>query len=186
MQKRYTLFYLLLLCVAASSFRIADWNSFAVDERLSVRLPAQPQQQEMPSPVKMFTTNDVNGKYVIVRTELGPAPSGKEQDWSSPDRYYDAILDGFGERSGAVVLNRSTFTLGGFNGIEFDSKAITPTYTGRPAYICVRCLLVNDVVYMLQFIPTDATGKTSKIQRAPFFNSLVLKPGSAPGKQPTH
>lgn len=182
MQKPSILLYLLVLCSTVTSFRAADWVTFAVDERLSVRLPAQPQQQEMPSPGKIFTTNDANGKYIVHRTKLGPAPSGRERDWYSPKKYYDTILNGFGENSGGVVLNRSTFTLSGFDGIEFDSKAATLTYAGRPAYICVRCLLVGDVVYMLQFIPTDATGKTSKIRRAPFFNSLILKPSAASRK----
>ena len=78
------------------------------------------------------------------------------------------------------VVDRSAFSLGGFEGVEATVSGTRPG-TKQPFFVCLRGLLVGKKAYVFQFIPNDG-GKNSQAQRKPFFNSIALKPFPVPGK----
>lgn len=164
---------LCLLCIGfvTTSFQPAKWVSFAIDERMSVQLPAQPQEKDMASsPVKMYTTQDSVGTYVVMRTVLGKSFKGSQRT-----EYYDSLFKGFAESAKGEMIGPSVFTVAGFGGTDFSAKFNNPK-TGQPMRVYVRCLLVDNVAYMLQFVPTDANGMRSQSQSKAFFSSMLLKP----------
>jgi hypothetical protein len=169
MQKTYTLFYLLLLCIALTSCA-SDWVTFAVDERISVRLPAQPQDVKASlAPDKTYMTSDPTGTYIISTATLTQDITGSDRDI-----YYKGSEEGFTHNGGKIV-ERSTFVVDATNGYEFEAVMPDP-HTQEPKSIYVRVLIADKMAYLFQYIQTEADGRASKQTAKLFLNSITLKP----------
>jgi hypothetical protein len=172
--------WLLFLCVVAVGFAFtafvpASWVAVNLDERASVALPAEYKETPGVEPARMLSGRDAVGVYIAITSPLGA-------DFQGPRRqkYYDEMIEEVVGQCNGKVLDRSSFSLGGFEGVDAAVSGIRPD-THQPFFVCLRGLLVGKRAYVLQFIPTDG-GKNSVVQRKPFLTSLSLKPAPVPGK----
>jgi hypothetical protein len=180
MQKTYTLFYLLLLCLAVSSFRAADWVSFAINERVSVRLPVQPQESKSSKTGKIIMAQDPTGTYLALTTPLGKDFIGQDRD-----TYYKSIEDGFLE-GGTKFIAHSTFVVNSYTGSEFEVLMVNAS-TKEPMSVFVRVLIVDKGVYVLEYFAVDMDRKSldrkaSQETARSFLDSFTLKPLTPTGK----
>jgi hypothetical protein len=171
---------LLFLCLVAVGYAFAafvpsSWVAVNIDEQASVTLPAEYQETPGVAPARMLSGRDAVGVYVAITSPLGADFQGQRRQ-----EYYDSMIEEIVRQCNGKVLDRSSFSLGGFEGVEAAVSGIRPD-THQPFFVCLRGLLVGKRAYVLQFIPTDG-GKNSQEQRKPFFTSLSLKPAPVPGK----
>ncbi|MFD1874259.1 hypothetical protein [Hymenobacter bucti] len=169
MKNSFTLFGLLVFCFALLAFRPFAWVPVSLDNRVSVQLPVQPQETALPAPARMLTAKDAVGTYTIFTSPLGADFQGARRK-----EYYDSIVESFLSSGNGKLVGRSTFQLGGYDGVDFTAKVMGPD-NQQSILLFARCLIVDKRAYVLQLIPTDS-GKSDEAQRKPFFESLTLKP----------
>jgi hypothetical protein len=117
MKNSLTLFGLVAFCIGLLAFRPLAWVPVTLDSRVSVLLPAQPQEASMPAPTKMLYVRDTAGIYIVTTTPLGVDFQGSERK-----TYYDSVIAGTlegskGQLEGGKLEGRSTFKIENYDGI---------------------------------------------------------------------
>lgn len=167
MKNSLTLFLLLAFCFGLLAFRPSEWVSVSVDSRVSVLLPAPPQEAPMPAPTRVLYVKDTVGIYLIATS-----PVGVDFQGDARKTYYDSVIEGTRESSKGKVESRSTFNVGSYDGIDFAVSCLRPG-TQEAMLVYMRSVLIDKKAYTLQFIP--ATGHQNAAARyKPFFDSLAL------------
>jgi hypothetical protein len=169
MKNSLTLFSLIAFCFGLLAFRPLAWVPVTLDSRVSVLMPAQPQEAPMPAPNKALYVKDTVGVYIIAISPLGVDFQGDERK-----TYYDSAIEGVLEGSKGKVESRSTFKIGNYDGIDFAVRTLRPG-TQQTMIVFMRSILIDKKAYVLQFIPADGS-KNVEAQRKPFFESITLKP----------
>ncbi|MDO7888175.1 hypothetical protein [Hymenobacter cheonanensis] len=172
MKKAYAL---TLLAIAACSSTPTTQYSFALDQRVSARLPFKPylvEARDLPQVAhagrvqvwRLFTNG---GDYELTRT-VHPAGS-----FSARDTAFYAKLIPLLKRAGAHDITSRPFAVNGIAGREFTYYTVhsTPTY--------IRCFALDSVSYGAAFFPARQLGLLSlsnNKRRDDFFNSITVKP----------
>lgn len=159
--------WLVALCFGLFAFRSSVWVPVNLDNRVSVRLPSQPQETVVPAPAKMLSVKDAAGTYIIIMSPLGADFQGNDRK-----QYYDSVVEGALNSGRGKLEGRSTFKVGGYDGIEFTASIVRPD-NQQTMLVFVRCLIVDKKSYVLQFLP--ANGKDGATQHRTFFDSLTLQ-----------
>jgi hypothetical protein len=149
------------------AFRPLAWVPFEIDSRVSVSMPGQPQQLEMPDPAKAWLAKGEAGVYCVITAPLGA-------DFQGDDRktYYNSLVENALLEGKVKLSSRSDFSIDKYQGIDFAASITTPD-NQHTKYTYNRCLIVDKKSYVLQFITADG-GKDGEAQSKQFFNSIAL------------
>jgi hypothetical protein len=188
----------LLLALAAFpslAFSIADWVVYPVDSRVTVQTPsvltpidlvkaltARGASKEQLAPyvsnqVKLLVARDETGIYMVMRMATGDPETPSNSDSTGRRAYYAGLLDAQLRDEHGTLLHRSTFSIGGVDGIEYDYKGIHQG-TGKMVVKHSRAILVDKVSYGMTFLAADAQdslGTAGQQQKDKFFRSLTIK-----------
>jgi len=165
---------LTLLSIAACAFTSSAWQPFALDQRVTVKLPHQPhlvEARDLPQGYavraqvwRLFTKT---GDYELTRTV------STTKHFAARDTTHYAYLVALLRKSGAHDIVSRRFTVAGIEGreITYYTTHSTPTY--------IRCFSLDSVRYAAAFVPERELGPTSTItaqRRDEFFTSITVKP----------
>jgi hypothetical protein len=169
-----------LTLIVLTSFSASKWIDFAVDEKMSVKLPSQPtviardtvEADGFEQHLKIYKADDESGFYRISRDDLHHesdnylTPQGRKE-WYTVGPVVEGIQQ-------AKFLSREVFDVKGVDGVErtYELPASGP-YGHTLKY--VRTLLVGKVGYEFWFIPKDGFSNPSLDKKKQFFNSIKLK-----------
>ena len=178
MKKVYLLALLPLL-----AFTLLDWQSFAVDKRLIVQLPAPPSEVNLAkvapaqaaAHARMWALRAPEAIYLVMRLPTGFINKG---DTASRSAYYAGVLSAVLQDERGQLVSRTSFPTAGGAGVEIKYKALSQ-FTGRRAIKYMRVLLADSIGYTLLFQPTDkqdSLGLGGAEQRRRFFSSITVKP----------
>ncbi len=169
----------LLLLLPLLSFTTLDWQPFAVDQHVTVDLPAKPREANA-VPGKKIGRNRAwmlpapEGVYQIMRMPTGFAKA----DEAARNSYYERLI-AFAMRNEQGQLESITaFPTAAGPSLEYKYRVLRPG-TRQHLTRIVRTLVVDSVAYSLNFIPAnqrDSLGLAGAAQRSHFYNSLVVKP----------
>lgn len=193
MKKPYYLLLLLVGSFSLAAFTLADWVSFALDERVSVQLPAQPtelalsktlspEQSKTVSPEQVknnhvYVTKDAYGAYQVVQSATSLSAE-KTALAATRANFYQRILQGVLKHEHGTLIAQSTFPTAGGEGLEITYRYLRKG-TGKPVITVARHLLVGTISYGFYFVPLDqqdSTGTSGHQQRRRFFESIAVKP----------
>jgi hypothetical protein len=162
-----------LLSTAACSSTSATWQSFKLDQRVSVRLPHQPQvvaANELPphaGRLQVWRLFTAAGDYQVMRTAY------LASNFSARDTAYDAQLVTDIQHLGPHGIVSRQCVIAGVKGQEVTYY----TTTGAAHY--VRYFTLDSVRYSAAFLPTQQLGLArafSTQRRDEFFNSITINP----------
>jgi hypothetical protein len=173
------LFLLPLLAFADSN----TWQSFPVDKRLTVQLPAQATELQMlptgqaPAHTQTWVARAPEGLCVVMRVPI--AYVIKQSDMAQRRVFYDQVVKGaLAEENQAHLLTRTSFQTAGGSGIEIKYTAVDAR-TGHQRVRYMRSLVVDSIGYNLLFRPadlSDSLGLVDYAQRRRFFSSITVRP----------
>ena len=189
----------LLISLPIMAFALPDWVTSLIDARVSVQTPvalseidmvkiltaqgASKEQTDKLAGSRIFTSKDAAGTYMVMcfpEGELGPDISSTNNRTS----FYDGMIDKMIKNDQGLLLERTPFTVGGAEGVDFKYRGIHKL-TKKMVVKSDRVILLDKVCYTLTLIPADihdSTGVTGKQERARFYNSMIIKPSASPGK----
>lgn len=172
---------------------LPEWITYRVDDHFSVQLPVPPvekdwrkaftqeglapsaEQLEKLNGTKVFRATDGVAVYTV------GASSGIVTTRSTPRelaRLYDGAIKGLLSKVQGGLLQRSAFTVNGFEGVEISYTAASKA-PGKRVVTHQRMLIIAPWIYDLALYPVeknDSMGQSVKEQRAKFFNSIVYTP----------
>jgi hypothetical protein len=173
--------YLLLLPLLA--FTADTWQSFAIDNRVTVQLPSQPTQVDLAKltgksvgHLRLWALRTPEGIYQIMRMPTGTFIS--RADTASRRSFYQGFLSSVLSDEQGQLLSRMPFATNAGAGMEYKYRGLHQG-TGKRVVKHVRSLVTDSVGYTLIFTPTDpkdSLGLASAEQRRHFYNSLTVKP----------
>ncbi|MGI4870892.1 MAG: hypothetical protein ACRYFX_06910 [Janthinobacterium lividum] len=202
MKTSFGLLCLLAICLVATSFQanrraalaLSEWVTCQVDSQFSVQVPVQAteadimkmldsqgikpseEQLKMYSSMKAFAATDEVANYMVNRF----ATSAKG-DINAPGKrtaLCDEVISTILQNEHGTLLQRSTFTVNGSEGIQVAYKGLHKG-TGKMIIKYNRTIVLGSYGYTLTSYSVsrnDTTGITSQEQRKRFFNSIVYKP----------
>ena len=174
----------LLLLLPLLACTALDWQPVAIDQRVTVQLPAQPTEVDFaklapnmkPDYTRLWMLRAPEGIYQIMRSpqgmNIGP------QDEASRDAFYRGMLSSLLRNDKGQLVAMTPFPAAGGTAIEYEYKGIHKG-TGKRVLKFVRCLVLDSISYTLNFTPTDkldSLGLAGAEQRKRFYNSLTIKP----------
>ena len=174
----------LLASLPLTAFVVADWQTFSVDEQISVRLPVQPTEVDLskmlpPEKLKdtrVLASKDSYGTYQIIKSVTGmSAESAASQE--SRQSFNEGVISSLLKNQQGTLISTTPFKTSAGDGIEIKFKGVTKA-TGKRVIKVTRNLLIGSVSYSFNFIPTDqvdSTGTSGNGQRQQFFNSIAVK-----------
>jgi hypothetical protein len=169
----------ILLTFSLASFTAFDWQPFAVDQRVTVDLPAKPTEAKAAPGKKVGRTRvwmlqAPEGVYQIMRMPTGLA----QADEAARNSFYEGLIAfTMRQEQGQLVLITAFPTDAGPS-LEYKYRVVRKG-TRRHLTKIVRTLVVDSVAYSLQFVPSDqqdSLGLAGATQRNRFYNSLAVKP----------
>jgi hypothetical protein len=164
------------------AFTSVDWQSFTIDKRFAIQLPAPPTEVNLAkiapaqaaAHARMWALRAPEAIYLLVRLPTGLI--GKS-DTASRSSYYAGVLSAVLQDERGQLISRTPFPTAGGAGVEFKYKALSQL-AGKPAVKYMRTLLVDSIGYSLIFQPMDkqdTLGLAGAEQRRRFFNSITVK-----------
>jgi hypothetical protein len=202
MKKLYSPLFILLcftLIVAHYAARaLSGWITYHVDSHLSVQLPSQPvekdwkqffankgtilsaEQIDQLKATRIFGATDGVANYGITVANgiFSKPPSKHERTY-----FYNGAIKGLLLKEHGTLLQRSTFTVNGHEGVEISY--IGHKTTGEMVVKHQRALILDEAQYVLTVTPvgkSDSTGISVKEQRTKFFNSIAYQPSPKSSK----
>jgi hypothetical protein len=169
----------LLLLLPLLSFTALDWQPFAIDQHVTVDLPATPTEAKAARGKKVghnraWMLQAPEGVYQIMRLPTGFARA----DEATRNAYYKKLLTyTLHQERGQLVL-LTAFPTDAGPSLEYKYRVVRPG-TRRHVTKIGRALVVDSVAYSLQFLPADqrdSLGVAGTEQRTRFYNSLVVRP----------
>lgn len=193
MKKPYYLLWLLVGGLSLAAFTLADWVTFALNEQVSVQLPAQPTELELsktlspeqaktlsPEQVQnnhVYVTKDAYGAYQVVQSATSLSAE-KTALAATRAAFYQRILQGVLKHEHGTLVAQSPFPTAGGEGLEITYRHLRRG-TGKPVLTVARHLLVGTTSYGFYFVSLDqqdSTGTSGNAQRRRFFESIEVKP----------
>lgn len=171
--------YLFICLPLLLAFTLADWQSFTLDEHVSVQLPILPTEvdaaklglaDKMPTGTRLLFARGTDGLYQLISA---PAPTAVAP--AELPMYYDGVVKGLVTNQGHSLLRRTSFTTPAGAGVDIQFQtAATSASSAKVLYN--RCVLVGNVSYILGYMPlgTDTVGSAAQCRR--FFTSMTVKP----------
>jgi hypothetical protein len=159
-----TLIGITVCCFSLLACRPLDWVVVSLTDRVSVRLPAQPEIL-----LKHFiNVTDSVGDYTILVTALPPVyTAGQRQEFL-------ASLVRVAVKCEEEHLQAPTpFHLGSYEGVEL-AGLVSPTNGHGLRYTADRLLIVDDTCYVFQFSCLASRNKRQTAGKA-FLESITLK-----------
>jgi hypothetical protein len=172
----------ILLSLPLAAFVLADWQSFAVDEHLTVQLPGPPTERDLAKlapqlkGVQVWSAQDGTGMYLITR--FAQTMDKPLQDTTALRSYYAGVISGQLRREEGHLLSRTFFATAGGSGVEYKYRG-RHQGTGKQVIKYGRSLLLGAVGYSFAFVPADrvdSLGLAGNEQRRRFFDSIMVKP----------
>lgn len=175
---------LLLLLLPFLPIAADTWQSFAVDTRVTVQLPAPPTEADMAKLVpggkagrtRLWMLQAPEGLYQVLR--IPSKGTIAKQDTAARSSYYAGVLSSVLRNEQGRLLARTPFPTTGGVGMEFKYNGVHRG-TGKRVIKYTRYLVLDSIGYSLNFIPADrldSLGLAGNEQRRRFFNSIVVKP----------
>lgn len=185
--------YLLLLCglsLPLVVWAFADWQSYSVDEHLSLHLPAPPQEVDLAKHgikvpgMRMFMTTDEVSIYQVTRIEL---PTDKTEFIRTPadlQVFYNSMQQTMLSDIKGQLLASSEFHTAAGDGVELKFRAPFGGGTGKNIGY-YRAVLAKNTAYCFMFIPrslADSTSSRAAELRQRFFSSITVGAAAPPTK----
>jgi hypothetical protein len=198
MKKVYSPLFILLCSILIAAHYVAQalpgWITYQVDSHLSVQFPTQPTEKDWKQfyankgtilsaeslkkleGMRIFSATDGVANYgvTIVNGIFSKPPNKHDRTY-----FYNGAIKGLLLKEHGTLLQRSTFTVSGHEGVEISY--IGHKTTGEMVVKHQRALLIDNAQYALTVTPvgqSDSTGMSVKEQRIKFFNSIVYRSGS--------
>ncbi|MGI4874222.1 MAG: hypothetical protein ACRYFX_23925 [Janthinobacterium lividum] len=173
-----------LLLLPLLSFAADTWQPFAVDQRVAVQLPGQPQEMNLAEltggrPIhhaRMWHVQASDALYSIARSHLEETLTPR--DTLGRRNYYSRAFEAVLRSEQGQLLEYAFFPTSAGQGIEVKYKGLTKVTKQRLIRI-MRCLVVDSVSYTFSFRSTDKTdslGLAGAGQRRRFFDSITVEP----------
>lgn len=184
--------YLTLLAfLPLAAFISVDWQTFSVDDQVSVKLPIQPTEADLskmlpPDKVKdtrVFVAKDPYGLYQIIKTSANLSVESAALE-ESRQSFNKGMINGLLRNQQGTLISVTPFATSVGEGIEVKFRGITKA-TGKQVIKLTRSLLVGNTSYSFNFVPvdqTDSTGSSGNEQRRRFFDSIAVKALPVSGK----
>ena len=175
---------LLLLLLPLLPIAADTWQPFAVDQRVSLQLPAPPTEADLTKLIpggkaghtRLWTLQAPEGLYQVLRIPSKGVIA--KLDTAGRNSYYAGVLSLVLRNEQGRLLARTPFPTAGGGGMEFKYNGVHRG-TGKRVVKYSRYLVLDSIGYSLNFIPTDrldSLGLAGNEQRRHFFNSIVVKP----------
>ena len=174
----------LLASLPLAAFAVADWQTFSVDEHISVKLPIQPTEIDLSKtlpPEKLKDTRvlvckDTYGTYQVIKSDTGMSAESAASP-ESRQSFNEGMISSLLKNQQGTLISTTPFRTPAGDGIEIKFKGMTRA-TGKRIIKVTRNLLIGSVSYSFNFIPVDqadSTGISGNEQRQQFFNSIEVK-----------
>ena len=156
--KKYLTF---LAFLPLASFTTIDWQIFPVDEQISVKLPIQPTEADLSKilppeklkDTKVLVCKDAYGTYQIIKfvTAMSTESAVLQESRQS---FNEGMISSLLKNQQGTLISTTPFKTSAGDGIEIKFKGVTKA-TGKRVIKLTRSLLIGNVSYAFNFIPTD-------------------------------
>ncbi|RZJ61769.1 MAG: hypothetical protein EOO58_01385 [Hymenobacter sp.] len=171
----------LLITLLITAFISDSWVEFAVDNSLSVNLPALPktivrdtvEPDGFAAHLRLSVTYDMFGRYDVTRDDLNHesddylTSKGRKEWYSNGPIVEEAV-------NKAALLKKSSFNINKIDGMDYVYD-LPESESNQHTIKYMRHLLVGKVGYVFSFTPKDGLNTPCEEQKKHFFNSIRLK-----------
>jgi hypothetical protein len=163
------------------------WQSFAVDEQLTVQLAAAKELDagllqnatRLSTHTRAWMARAPGGLCAVMRIPLSNSHRIERQDTAQLRTFYQDLVRGaLTKEEHAHLLKHSYFHTAGGSGAEIMYTAWDAVARQRRV-LYMRCLELDSITYNFIFRPTDkldSTGTAGAADRRRFFDSITVKP----------
>jgi hypothetical protein len=168
----------LLLLLPLLSCTLLTWQPFALDERVTVELPAQPTEAHAAPGKKVGRTrawqlHTADGVYHILRQPTGLVRAEE----ATRNACYEGLISATLRAEQGQLVLITAFPTDAGPSLEYKYRVVRRG-THQHLTKIARVLVVDSVAYSLQFIPADprdSLGVAGAAQRTRFYNSLTVQ-----------